>query len=842
MNRKSRLATGWARMGPRIDAVVESMMGGMERGALRGFSRTLACWCVRLSHSKIANENRATLLAWLEAELAPNYRELARIAFSLWKCEGSFDEPLTEIAELARTRVMVAGEPAPTALDIVNRVHEFLLWLETPLERRTRGAYYTPQCVARTVMELAQERAISMTPDGLGIWSSSVKVVDFAAGTGAFFAAGLELKPIASRAMSDWTGIEIDAETHAIGQFCLACQRIELGLPLDAAETPHLIGADSLDWVRRASFELPSIGTDSLLDRHTAGLASSGTPVLPVIVGNPPYSAFGGRDAVWVDELLRGKDPYEDIARVSYHRDGKQSAKHRKHSLADDYVRFLRVAHWLVERAERGVIALILNHNILENRSFADLRRALTDYFDETLLLDLHGNAKRRELTPEGSRDESVFNIEQGTMIAILAKWPQQTQKQSRVGHVYGLRDEKIAKIVSRQWESELADAAPVAPQFYFHCERRAQSRLEQAYAEAPSLADIFSVHSTAIVTARDAFVVDDDLQRLETRIGEFADLRSADDAIRAKYFSGRGDTRSWKLDRARRALSEEGIERVEFAGFWYRPWDYRWLAYSKHLIDWRRESFSPLLLGGKNLALIARRQSPPGGPCNYFWTTNSVVVDGILRSDNRGTESVFPLYSSLSGEKGMFNIATAFLNAVKEQLALNELDLFYVLVAILHSGAYQHAFREMLWRDFPRVPLPRDGKVAAKLAGLGREIADAEMMHCSDAGGSHGQSIVGDDFRIAPGFPKFRGEGIWLNSSTRWEGVAPAWWELKAGAHQPILRWLKQRRSKELSASDLEHFERMLEFSRRRHEATRQLHELLRETNGLEGLFFGKA
>ena len=201
----------------------------------------------------------------------------------------------------------------------------------------------------------------------------------------------------------------------------------------------------------------------------------------------------------------------------------------------------------------------------------------------------------------------------------------------------------------------------------------------------------------------------------------EFADLNISDDVIRARHISDVGDTRSWKLERARRVLAEESVENVEFVGFWYRPWDYRWLAYSKHLIDWRREQFSPLLLGGKNLALIARRQSPPGAACNYVWTTNSVVLDGILRSDNRGTESVFPLFSSITeAGEAAFNFAPAILDTAQSRLGMGEADLFYLIVAVLHSSAYQSAFREELCRDFPRVLLPGDSKVAMELAGAG--------------------------------------------------------------------------------------------------------------------------
>ena len=190
MNRKSRLATSWARIGPGIDELIRTDLSGFEGAALRGLSRTLACWCVRLTHSELSDAEQEKLAARMGEQLRPPYRELASHLFSRWHRNGLFAQPLAELAELAKTRVLSSGEPPPTPLDIVNRVHEFLLWLESPEDRKRRGAYYTPQCVARVVMELAQERAASMTLDGLGIWSPFADVRDLAAGTGRFLRRG----------------------------------------------------------------------------------------------------------------------------------------------------------------------------------------------------------------------------------------------------------------------------------------------------------------------------------------------------------------------------------------------------------------------------------------------------------------------------------------------------------------------------------------------------------------------------------------------------------------------------------------------------------------------------
>ena len=42
--------------------------------------------------------------------------------------------------------------------------------------------------------------------------------------------------------------------------------------------------------------------------------------------------------------------------------------------------------------------------------------------FDRIYLLDLHGNAKKRERTPDGLKDENVFDIQQGVVIGLFVK------------------------------------------------------------------------------------------------------------------------------------------------------------------------------------------------------------------------------------------------------------------------------------------------------------------------------------------------------------------------------------------------------------------------------------
>ncbi len=42
------------------------------------------------------------------------------------------------------------------------------------------------------------------------------------------------------------------------------------------------------------------------------------------------------------------------------------------------------------------------------------MRESLMNSFDDIWILDLHGSTKKKEKCPDGSKDENIFNIQQG--------------------------------------------------------------------------------------------------------------------------------------------------------------------------------------------------------------------------------------------------------------------------------------------------------------------------------------------------------------------------------------------------------------------------------------------
>ena len=73
------------------------------------------------------------------------------------------------------------------------------------------------------------------------------------------------------------------------------------------------------------------------------------------------------------------------------------------------------------------------------------MRWNLLNIFDKIYVLDLHGNSNRKETCPDGTKDENVFDIQQGVCICIFVKIGQNNKMPAQVFHtdIYGLRESK---------------------------------------------------------------------------------------------------------------------------------------------------------------------------------------------------------------------------------------------------------------------------------------------------------------------------------------------------------------------------------------------------------------
>jgi predicted helicase len=154
-------------------------------------------------------------------------------------------------------------------------------------------------------------------------------------------------------------------------------------------------------------------------------------PVM-VVLGNPPYSV-NSMNTGFVEPIRSNYYPKDDIKEAN------------PKVLLDDYVKFIRFAQERIEKTGYGILAFISNHGYLDNPVFRRMRHSLIETFDDIYILDLHGDSKRKEKSPDGSEDKNVFDIQQGVAIGLFVKTNKNTKKECYHADLYGLRQSKYS-------------------------------------------------------------------------------------------------------------------------------------------------------------------------------------------------------------------------------------------------------------------------------------------------------------------------------------------------------------------------------------------------------------
>jgi len=800
-----------------------------------------------------------------------------------------------------------AGESLPTAAigapaepDPMLAFYEAFLARYDRHRRKRHGVFYTPPAMARYILsevdrylvqefdltdgladevtweEMAQRFSAPSPPAVVRPGDGFVRILDPALGTGVFLAEAVKL--VHARLTAKWTADGDDPgrvscrwDQYVAGSLLPRLAGLELMLPACVVATLKLVATlaeTGFSFTRPSRLEIHLANTlagpatrqrslfaadgneNALLQAATAGRHLSARAPFTVIVGNPPFSGISQQQGRWIVDLLRGQEGGRNEWCNYFEVDGRPLGE-RKTWLQDDYVKFLRYAHWKIERAGCGIVGFVTNHGYLDNPTFRGVRQQLLGTFPRITVIDLHGNRKKREQSPVGRPDENVFGIEQGTAIGLLRRPPGEAVASQRMhGELWGDAAQKLNTLEEAAQELGARDAGakfnlqsmlPAGPNYFFV--PRAEAPASE-YGAAPRLPDLMPVNVTAPVTARDGFVVAFTREELLERIAEFRDLDVPDDEIRRRYFANTrsaryppGDTRGWKLAEARRRTAADPRWQEHIRPCWYRPFDERFVYWSEGMIDWPRGAVISYLMRAGNVALVARRQMLPTQPCNYFWITNQLMLDGLIRSDNRGSESVFPLYLESAGAGAStpyrVNLDESAVTRLAGQLGLRwqpdgtaeedaygPLELMHYCYALFFSPAYRRRYAEPLWSDFPRVLLPRRPGLFRDLARWGARLAERHLLCIADTGltGGRYESGGGGSPRaeIAPswsihgmplvrnGFPTYQCERIGIAPGVWLEPVPQEIWNFHVGGHQVCKKWLKDRRGRTLADADL--------------------------------------
>ena len=551
------------------------------------------------------------------------------------------------------------GNPAGGHIDPVIHFYEDFLHAYDPRLRETRGVYYTPQPVVsyivRSINALLQDRfglkdgladsqrVTIERPGGTKEETPKVIILDPAAGTGTFLQEvvasirnTIERKGM-SGAWPDYVsnhllprlfGFELLMAPYAICHLKLSLEiagtTTDVTLPSDqrinvfltnALEEPHERNKGQLTLLQHAIAQ-ESASADAVKREY---------PVM-VVLGNPPYSGHSANKGNWIRNLLRGKDG-SDATGNYFQVDGSKLEERNPKWLNDDYVKFIRYAQRRIEIRGEGVLGFVTNHSYLDNPTFRGMRQNLMETFDEIYLLDLHGNSKKKERTPDGGKDENVFDIQQGVAIGLFVKYQKPSGGPGRVFHadLYGERDVQDGS-GKYQWlaandyrTTDWAELAPKSPHYLFIPR---DDDLAQEYEAGWSIPEIFPLNSIGIVTARDRITIHWSADQVMETVRDFVEL--SEEKAREKYRL-RKDSDDWKILWAQEDLVRSGIKAELATPTLYRPFDTRYTYYTgttAGFICRPRKDVMRHFLAGDNLGIATTRGTEIAGEWEHVFVS----------------------------------------------------------------------------------------------------------------------------------------------------------------------------------------------------------------------------
>jgi len=695
--------------------------------------------------------------------------------------------------------------------DPVIHFYEDFLEEYDPALRKKMGAYYTPIPVVRFIVRSVDyllKKEFSLTA-GLADASKTVagvhrvQILDPAVGTGTFISAVIRIiyeRLLKSGQKGRWPtyvhndllprlhGFEIMMAPYTIAHLKLGIAFRQTGF---------------WDFHRRLGIYLTNSLEKSTIqqDMFAFGLAESiaeeskeaskiknDTPIM-VVIGNPPYSASSSNKGEWIQNLIKVY---------------KENLNERKINLDDDYIKFIRFAEHFIEKNGSGIVAMITNNSFIDGITHRQMRKHLLETFDDIYILDLHGDAKEKTL--DDTKDENVFNIQQGVSISILIRKNNEKKGLGTVhqAEFYGKRLEKFNKLNESSIQIINWKRLNYLEPYYFFVPK--DFSLLKEYENSFNLTDLFNLYGPGVKTERDFICIKDDINELKSIVHDFENLD--ENALKVKYHLY--DSRDWKVGKAKKDILNHYGEDI-FKKIQYRPFDYKWIWYSgqtKGFIGTPGKKVG-MNFSHSNIGLITNRQIV-NNDWSHAGVTQTLISHGTFYLGNKGQDYLFPLYIYSEDGSKTANFNKKIIGEIEKNIGkVAPEDIFDYIYAVLHSPNYRKKYKEFLKIDFPRIPYPKETQSFKKLVSIGTELRALHLMESSKLSRfittypEEGSNVVE---RLI-----YKNGNVYINEKQYFGKVPELARNFYIGGYQPAQKWLKDRKGRELTNEDIEHYQKII-------------------------------
>ncbi|MEP0711295.1 type ISP restriction/modification enzyme [Algoriphagus sp.] len=788
--------------------------------------------------------------------------------------------------------------------DPIIHFYEDFLSSYDPKLRKARGVWYTPHPVVNFIIRAVDDILIDEFDLPMGLADTSkttikvpiathdkrfsggmreidqevhrVQFLDPATGTGTFVAEainqiyskfkgqqGLWNSYVENHLLPRINGFELLMASYAMAHLKLDLLLKQTGYTGTKAQRFRIYLTNSLEEYHKDTGTLFANWLSA--EANEANQIKRDAPVM-IVAGNPPYSVSSTNKGEWIQNLIA---------------DYKKNLNERKINLDDDYIKFIRYGQHFIEKNGSGILAFITNNSFIDGITHRQMRKSLLETFDKIYIIDLHGNSRKQEMSPDGSKDENVFDIMQGVSINFLIKKSKESSKEINQVYffeLYGSRKSKYSYLSELSLKKIKWSQIHAKKPNYFFVPKDFSNAVN--YEKGFKIDEFIINNNTGIQTKRDSFVYSFNKAELEEKI---IDLKTLDNDDLKRKYSLSEDGRDWAIKWAREDITKNNQRKIKVH---YHPFDNRETIFTGKSKGFMAYPRSPLMdnMISNNCGLLLVRNSRRENIFNVFITNKIVDKDGVSPFDNC---KVFPLYlypdsdSQLSLDSTTSrtpNLDPKIVAEIAKGLGLSfvpekgdgfvprhddsdtfaPIDLLDYIYAVLHSPSYRETYKEFLKIDFPRVPYPTDVEEFWRLVALGGELRSLHLMESPSLNAYITEYPVGGENEVEK--PHFvigsdesassRGRNdrsdlsketastaeadlavtgrVYINTEQYFDKVPELAWNFYIGGYQPAQKWLKDRKGRQLDFQDILHYQKIIK-------ALTETERVMREIDGEE-------
>ncbi len=734
--------------------------------------------------------------------------------------------------------------------DPIIHFYETFLAEYNPKLRKSRGVWYTPEAVVNFIVRACDEvlkdefgiedgltdeskikikvdsRSTIFTKKGEKAKNQQVEkevhkvqILDPATGTGTFLAETIKFikKDFWGGSWSSYVeehliprlnGFELLMASYAMAHLKLDLLLMESGYKPINQKRFNVFLTNSLEEHHEQTGSLFS--TYLANESKEADRVKKEAPIM-VVMGNPPYAVSSSNKGEWIQKLIA---------------DYKKDLNERKINLDDDYIKFIRYGQHYIDKNGEGILAYISNNSFIDGITHRQMRKSLLESFDKIYILDLHGNSKKKETAPDGSKDENVFDIMQGVSINIFVK-KTTSKKLAEVYHcdLYGKRDSKYQflednNLASIEWKK--LDCRE--PNYFFVY--KDFGAIEE-YNNSFKLDKLFTDINSGIKTDRDKLFIDFDKEILYKRIEKLLDGDIDSDFIEKYNIK---DSSSYKLTKS---IKENNFNSDFIVKILYRLYDFRWIYYDRKVISRPASKAMKHIFKKDNISLIIPRLCKGQKGFRHGFISKNLIDVATGDAHSGSGTYIAPLY--LYPEDNTFetqrtpNLNQEIVSEIEKALNLTftpekeedkktfaPIDILDYIYAVLHSPNYREKYKEFLKIDFPRVPYPTP-EIFWQLVEFGSRLRALHLLEDSsleeriiDISGE-GEMVITNRLNKKDTTITDNQVTLHINENISIINIPLIAWEFYIGGYQPAQKWLKDRVGRELSRTDLKHYNKII-------------------------------